>query len=65
MAATPPILVILVVAAAILGAVALAVYGYLGMAPERRSEVGRILGRAFVVVIAGSILLGMLAQFGR
>jgi hypothetical protein len=60
-----PLIIVIVVSAAILGAVGVTAYWHMKLPPEQRLGLARILGRAFAVLIAGSMLLAIIMQFGR
>ena len=51
--------------AVVLVAAAATMYAYTRMDLDRRVRVARFLGKAFVFLIAGSLLLGMIVQFVR
>lgn len=60
-----PLATIVVIAIVIIGAIALVAALFLATSAERRAGLARMLGRGFVFLIAGSMLLVMVAQFGR
>jgi hypothetical protein len=52
-------------AGAVAIATALCVYVMIRMPLERRARFARFLGKAFLVLAAGAMLLAMIRQFGR
>jgi hypothetical protein len=58
-------LVIVAVAVAALLAIAACVFVMTRTSAERRAGFGRLLGKAFIILIAGTMLLAAVQQWGR
>jgi hypothetical protein len=65
MATLSPLAMLTIATVVIVGAIAIVAYSYTKMTVDRRAVLARMLGRAFAFLIAGSMLLGLIVQFGR